>query len=177
MDDILKDRIRQKILAYPGKANWQIGDCLKVDGRRISAFEVGEVRAAMPKDETMAANKVAGKEASGPAGFRKLHNYGEQRIRHNDQVHALIEKCIDVQLRLKAFLDAGGKEEDTRCPRGWFYDNEGARLAHVKPQDWVQHRDDFKDCQVMVTVDGAKEERVAWVDPDNVAEYREALEA
>lgn len=124
-----------------------------------------------------ASTKASGPAAlpGGVAGFRELHNYVCIQERHYNQVKALIDKCIDTHLRRTAYVCAGGSETDLRCPRGWFYDNEGPRLAKVSASDWASHRSDYADIQISVTVDGTKSgERLTWVDPDVVAAYKEA---
>lgn len=117
-------------------------------------------------------------QESGPSGFAELFNYRKQVERKRERVAGMINKCVDSNLRRKAFLDAGGSEDNPKCPAGWFYDSEGPKLAGVTGTDWREFRDEWGDCQLTVTTDGTKSsERLVWVDPDDVDTYREALEA
>ncbi len=118
-------------------------------------------------------------ESAGVNGFRELHNYARQNARRQEQVERLINQAVDKHLRRKAFLDAGGDEQSSQCPRGWFYDSDGPRFANVTGADWKACRELFKDIQIAVSTDtgnSKKAERITWVDPDNVEAYRTALE-
>ena len=115
---------------------------------------------------------------SGVAGFRSLHNYGEQVERRRVYLRGLVVACVTRHLRRKAYLAAGGKESDAACPRGFFYDHEGPGLAHMTATDWREFREEYSHIQLSVTVmaDGRKKgDYTAWVDPDDVEGYRAAL--
>jgi len=141
----------------------------KGDGRRLNTSRSqGIKKTAIRRSNTMTT------ENAGISGFKDLHNYADRQRRRQAQVLILIQKVIDKHLRRLAYIEEhGGLEEG--APRGWFYDTQGPSLAAVSTRDWALHREEFDHIQMTVDTDKGSN-KLVWVDPDAVEEYKAALE-
>ena len=147
----------------------KMGVCIATVRRIVRANPSGVVRKSVRREV------VLDMDNAGPGGFRTQYNDGCIEARRHEQVGKRIGQCIDAHLRRSAFLAAGGSEGDPKCPKGWFRDSEGGKLAHVGSADWAAHRGEYADIQVVKDADTSKA-IIFWVDPDDVQSYKAAME-
>lgn len=118
----------------------------------LSAPQAAHLAAAAPKRRD---------EFAGVDGFAALHAPAARQRRRDEATKAAVEAFIAGPLK----------------QRGWYYDQDAARVAGVGSQDWARFRDAYSHLHVMVRTDGASRgEKICWCHPDCVEEMRAVAE-
>ena len=118
----------------------------------LSAPQIAHLAAAASKPRD---------EFAGVDGFAALHAPAARQRRRDEATKAAVEAFIAGPLKR----------------RGWYYDQDAARVAGVGSQDWARFRDAYSHLHVMVRTDGASRgEKICWCHPDCVEEMRAVAE-
>lgn len=155
--------VREWIQENRGKHETR-AECIKACAAQCKV-NVSTARRAMIKQEqkggaTPKPKKPADDGSAGIEGFKELHDADRRQERRDEHVKAQIQKFISGPLK----------------KRGWYYDQEAARVAGVNTTDWSRHRDSYSRLHVMVRTDTSKDRKLVWCDPDKVEEYRDIAE-
>jgi len=115
---------------------------------------------APPANRSVSTLHVQEDNEAGLEGFRELFDVESKQRRRDARVQEQIEKFVKGPLK----------------KRGWYYDQEAARVAGVPPTDWARHRDQWAHLHVTVRTESGTR-KIVWCDPEQVEQYREVAES